>query len=46
MNHSQTMQIRRKRQRAEKDRAAAAKRMKRLKKQSTKAPGADAPKSP
>ncbi len=40
MNHSQTVQIRRKRQRAEKERAAAAKRAKRLKKQPAKSPAA------
>ncbi len=37
MNHSQTVQIRRRKQRAEKERQVAAKREKKLKKQSAKA---------
>jgi len=40
MSHSQTVQTRRRNKRAEKDRAVAAKRAKKLKKQSAKAPAA------
>ncbi len=40
MNHSQTVQIRRRKQRAEKVRSVAAKRQKKLKKQGAKAPAA------
>lgn len=45
MSHSQTVQTRRRKQRAKKDLAVMTKRAKKLKKQSTKAAGAGAPKS-
>ena len=46
MNHSQTVQTRRRKQKAKKDLAVMAKRAKKLRKQTAKAAGAGAPKSP